>query len=299
MQKLPNLPFGLALPILFLCFCNTKQPVAPLRPESTTPTDSLPYDLQNPSLSINLENEALQEISGLSSTDAAGVFIAIADERGEIFYIDGNAGWAVSRRVVFRDKGDFESVEMVGESIWAAKSDGDLFELTDLKINPPKMEEHKTFLKKQNDVEGLAYDPRRKSLFLACKENPDSLGPRNVYGFSLETKVLSESPAYTISPEEVNKLVPYEASEKRDYFSPSGIAFHPITSDLYVISTALKRLVVLDYKTGKIKFARRLDKKIFPQPEGVSFDQKGNILISNEGKSSKGLLLKFDFKQKN
>ena len=204
----------------------------------------------------------------------------------------------MSRRILFRDKGDFESVEMVGQSIWAAKSNGDLFELTDWKTKALKVEEYKTTLKKSNDIEGLAFDPWRKSLLLACKENPDSLYPRNIYVFNLETKALDESPAYTIRPEEVNRLVPYGAAEKHDYFSPSGVAVHPLTGDLYVISTALKRLVVLDYKTGKIKFAQRLDKKILPQPEGISIDPKGNLFLSSEGKLGEGLLMKFDFKQK-
>jgi uncharacterized protein YjiK len=47
-----------------------------------------------------------------------------------------------------------------------------------------------------------------------------------------------------------------------------------------------------------VKFAQRLDKKILPQPEGISFDPKGNLLLSSEGKQGGGLILKFDFKQK-
>ncbi|MBC7778308.1 MAG: SdiA-regulated domain-containing protein [Phycisphaerae bacterium] len=298
MQKLPVLSFGLAFPALVLCFCNTQQPTTAPRPDFAVVTDSLPYDLQNPSLTINLVSEALKEISGLSPTDLAGVYLAIADERGEVFFVEGNSGGSVSRRVLFRDKGDFESVEMVGKSIWAAKSNGDMYEITDWEKNPPHVEEFKTSLKKHNDVEGLAYDPWRKALLLACKEQPDSLYPRGIYVFNLETKTLDESPAYTIHPEEVNRLVSYGEVERHEYFSPSGLAVHPLTGDVYVVSTALKRLVVLDYKTGKIKFAQRLDKKILPQPEGISFDAQGNLLLSSEGKLGEGMLLKFDFKGK-
>jgi len=299
MHKLPALSLCLVFPALVLCFCNSKPPntVVP-NPDFAIVSDSLPYDLQNPALTINLQTEALKEISGLSPTDSAGIYLAIADERGEVYFMDANRGGAVFRRVLFRDKGDFESVEMVGKSIWAAKSNGDLFEITNWEKNPPQVEEFKSSLKKQNDVEGLAFDPARKALLLACKENPDSLYPRNIYVFNLKTKVLEESPAFTIHPEEVNRMVAYGESEKHDYFSPSGVAVHPLTSDIYVISTALKRLVVLDYKTGKLKSAQRLDKKILPQPEGISFDPSGNLLLSSEGKEGEGLLLKFDFKEK-
>jgi len=298
MQKLPALTFGFAFPVLVLGFCNANEPTVAPRPDFAIVSDSLPYDLQNPAQTIHLANEALKEISGLSPTDSAGIYLAIADERGEIFFIDANKGGTVFRRILFRDKGDFESVEMVEQSIWAAKSNGDLFEIKGWEKNPPQIEEFKTSLKKTNDVEGLAYDPWRKALLLACKENPDSLYPRNLYVFNLKTKALEESPAFRIHPEEVNRLVAYGELEKHDYFSPSGVAVHPLTGDVYVISTALKRLVVLDYKTGKIKFAQRLDKKILPQPEGISFDKAGNLLLSSEGKEGKGMLLKFDFKEK-
>jgi uncharacterized protein YjiK len=298
MYKLPIITFGLAFPAIVLCFCNPQQPTARPNPTFALVSDSLPYDLQNPALTINLENVELKEISGLSPTETEGIFLAIADERGEVFFIDSKAAGAVSKRVLFREKGDFEGVEMVARSIWASKSNGDLFEITNWENNPPQVEEYKTALKKSNDVEGLTYDPWRKALLLACKEKPDSLYLREIYVFNLETKTLDELPAYTIDPEDVNRMVPYGPIEKHDYFSPSGLAVHPLTGDIYVISTALKRLVVLDYKTGKVKFAKHLDRTILPQPEGISFDAAGNLFLSSEGKMGEGLILKFDFKSK-
>jgi uncharacterized protein YjiK len=298
MHKLLSLNLGLIFSALVFCFCNAQVPVPAPMPDFALVSDSIPYDLENPSLTINIVSEALKEISGLSPADKAGVYIAIADERGEIFFMDGNEGGRVYKSVLFREKGDFEGVEMVGKAIWAAKSNGDLYEITKWENMPPNVEEFKTQLNKTNDVEGLAFDPWRNSLLLACKENPDSLYLRGIYAFDLKTKTLAESPVYTIDPEDVNRLVPYGDTEKHDYFSPSGLAVHPLTGDLYAISTALKRIVVVDYKTGKIKFAHRLDKKLLPQPEGISFDKAGNLLLSSEGKKGEGMLLKFDFKGK-
>jgi len=298
MHKLPSLNLGLIFSALVFCFCNAQVPVPAPTPDFVLVSDSIPYDLENPSLTINIVSEALKEISGLSPTDKAGVYLAIADERGEIFFMDGNAGGVVYKSVLFREKGDFEGIEMVGKAIWAAKSNGDLYEITKWENTPPTVEEFKTFLKKTNDVEGLAYDPWRNSLLLACKEKPDSLYLRGIYAFDLKSKTLAESPVYSIDPEDVNRLVPYGDTEKHDFFSPSGLAVHPLTGDLYIISTALKRIVVVDYKTGKVKFAQRLDKKLLPQPEGISFDKAGNLLLSSEGKKGEGMLLKFDFKGK-
>jgi uncharacterized protein YjiK len=297
MQKLPALALCVALPLLLLSFCHSqKHAPAPAKTAALYP-DSLPYSLQAPSLIVNLVNDELREISGLSPTESEGVFLAIADERGEVFFIGGDGGGAVTHRVLFREKGDFEGVEMSGKTIWAVKSDGDLFELNDWEKNTPRISEYKTPLKKTDDVEGLCLDVQRNALLLACKSDPAEFTPRKIYAFDLKTKVLNETPVYVLSPEAVNQFVPYGEAEKHDAFSPSGIALHPITRDVYLISTALKRLVVLDYNSGKIKFAQRLEKTLLPQPEGISFDKTGNLYISSEGKGGAGLLLKFDMKQ--
>lgn len=260
-----------------------------------TPPDTLPYDLQNPSFIINLVSEDLKEISGLSPTDSAGVYLAIADEVGEIYFIDGAGGGVILRKVFFREKGDFEGVEMVGKCLYAVKSDGDIFEIGCWDNENQSVKEYKTHLKKADDVEGLCYDPKRFALLLACKQNTDSAGLRRVFAFDLKTKQLSDKPVYTIDPETVNRMVPLDGDKNR-YFSPSGIAIHPKTGDVYVISSAQKRLIVLDYKTGAIRYAVRLDKKLLPQPEGIAFDAEGNLHLSSEGKKGEGLVLKFDFK---
>ena len=259
------------------------------------PPDTLPYDLEHPSFIINLVSEELKEISGLSPTETAGIYLAIADEKGEIFFIDGAGGGAILRKVWFRDKGDFEGVEMVGKCLYAVKSKGDVFEIGCWDTDTPSIVEYKTALNKSDDVEGLCYDEKRFSLLLACKQDPDSAGLRRIYSFDLKTKQLSKNPVYTIDPETVNRLVPLE-NDKKHYISPSGIAIHPKTGDVYVISTAQKRIVVMDYKTGDIRYAARLDKHLLPQPEGIAFDAEGNLYLSSEGKKGEGLVLKFDFK---
>lgn len=256
------------------------------------------YDLENPSLTINLVNESLQEISGISPTDKKNIYLAIADERGEVFFIDVERGGVIVNQVLFKDKGDFEGVEMADGKLWAVKSDGKIFEISQWSDKASvQATEYPTHLKKDNDVEGLGYDPGRKALLLACKGNPDSAYLRHVYAFDLIQKQLSAQPVYSIDPNEVNRLVPYSESEKHDYFSPSGIAVHPVSKDVYVVSSALKRLVILDGKTGSIVYAQRIDKKMLPQPEGIAFDSDGNLHLSSEGKKGEGLMLQFNYRK--
>lgn len=258
--------------------------------------DTIPYNLDKPAIALSLKEEALREISGLSLSNYPGQFVAIADERGELFFLDSSG--TVTKRVLFRDKGDFEGVEMVGNTIWAVKSDGKIFGISNWERDEPTVEEYKTELSKSDDIEGLGYDPKRNALLLAAKGDPDSSYSRNIYAFNLATKQLNDRPVYSVEPSQVNELVPYGESEKHDSFSPSGIAVNPVTGDVYLISTALKRIVVLDGTSGKITFATRIDKKRIPQPEGIAFDSKGNLYISSEGKGEDGLLFRFDFSGK-
>jgi uncharacterized protein YjiK len=253
---------------------------------------TIPYDLEKPAVALSLHEEALREISGLSPTSPQGEFIAIADERGELFFLDSSG--KVTKRVLLRDKGDFEGVEMVGGTIWAVKSDGKIFGISNWEAGEPSVEEYKTELAKSDDIEGLGYDSKRNALLLAAKGNPDSSYSRNIYAFSLATKQLDATPVYSVEPSQVNEMVPYGESEKHDNFSPSGIAVNPVSGDIYLISSALKRLVVLDGNSGKVIFAGRINKKQIPQPEGVAFDASGNLYISSEGKGGDGLLLRFD-----
>ena len=61
-------------------------------------------------------------------------------------------------------------------------------------------------------------------------------------------------------------------------FMPSGIAIHPDTKDVFLISSVGKLLVVLN-KNGKIIDMAPLKRSLFRQPEGITFDKEGNILF--------------------
>lgn len=282
------------LPALFLAFCHSHQPAAET---GQPPGKIMGYDMEAPSATYALDNPDLREISALSPTGQKDVYATIADEKGVVYFLDMAHEGAVVKLIPFRDKGDFEGIELVGNTIWALKSDGKLFEINHWDGAPEavQVQEYSTFLQKENNLEGLCYDPKREALLLACKEQPDSMYLRHVFAFDLKTRQLNAAPVYAIDPNEVNRLVAYGDTEKHDAFSPSAIAIHPKTGDVYVISTALKRLIVLDYQTGKIKAAVRLDKKLMPQPEGITFDTEGNLILCSEGKKGDGLLFRFDY----
>ena len=73
--------------------------------------------------------------------------------------------------------------------------------------------------------------------------------------------------------------------EKKIYnnFRPSDIAIHPQTKEIYMLEGAKPKLLILD-KNGVAKNGYSLSKKIFPQPEGITFSPDGDLYISSEGK---------------
>ncbi len=288
------LPAGI-LALLLNCQARPQQPAPPTSAAAPAADAAFPYNLSAPSHTIFLPDEALREISGLSPTDVPGIFCAIADERGEIFFIDGQKGGAVKNKVLFRDKGDFEGIEWHDERIYAVKSDGEIFKINHWKDGEPDVKKYETGLT-HHDIEGLCYDPGRDALLLVCKEDPDRDTLRCVMAFDLKTKQLLPNPVYSVKPSEIARMSPNGPEDKDNFFSPSGIAIHPKTNDVYILSSAKKRLVVLDYQTGKLKHIGTLDKKVLPQPEGIAFDPKGSLYLSSEGKKDEALLLRFDAK---
>ena len=265
----------------------------PVIPEKWS--DSLiPYDLQHPSSRFVFPEPELEEISALRPTSTRGIYCAIADEKGEIFLLDLAKNGAITQRILFKDKGDFEGIEMVGDTIFALQSNAKLYQITHWQNNAkPVVEIYENPLNDSRDLEGLCYDRARHSLLMACKEDPELSVKRSVYAFDLSTKKMLETPVYQIDPNEVDQKVVVLAEDKERHFSTSGIAIHPKTNDIYMISTSLKRMAVLDYKTGQLKAAVRLDREVFRQPEGIAFDADGNLYISSEGKKKEGYVVVF------
>jgi uncharacterized protein YjiK len=81
---------------------------------------------------------------------------------------------------------------------------------------------------------------------------------------------------------------------KKDWrnFKPSDLAFHPTTGDLYLLSSAGKRIIILT-PNGQPLHSIALSPAIFAQPEGITFSPDGTLYISSEGDGGKGYILSF------
>src|SRR5205814_2369955 len=67
-------------------------------------------------------------------------------------------------------------------------------------------------------------------------------------------------------------------------FFPSAIAVHPITHDIYILSTKDNKCMAQYSYNGELKSLQFFDKDLLPQPEGICFAPDGTMYISTEGR---------------
>lgn len=274
------------------------------------PDHSFPYNLAEPISTFKLPNK-LKEISGLGIDKTGKYLYAVQDEEGILFIINANNG-DVEKKIDFHKSGDYEGVEFVNNKAYIVKSSGTLYEVLNVGEENQELIKHKFTFNKHSDIEGLGYDPIENRLLISCKGKPgkgdDYEFKKGIFSFNIDSMQLDEKPAFTISVEavksfldgnhhileKVDKLIKLFQPGEEFVFGPSGIAVHPQTNNVYIISSVGKLLVVLNRK-GKIKHIIKLKKKIHQQPEGIVFDSTGTLYISNEGKEGKARIYKFAY----
>jgi uncharacterized protein YjiK len=129
-----------------------------------------------------------------------------------------------------------------------------------------------------DSVEGLCFDPATRTLLLACKASPgvEERRTRAVYEFDLLTRRLKPRPRFILRLDELIERF------HLDDFAPSGIARHPVSGNFFLISAAGRSLIELSPE-GLILDCVRLSGKIHRQTEGLAFDARGNLYLSDEG----------------
>lgn len=243
------------------------------------------YELKSPAHSWKLPDQ-LVEVSGNTWIDQD--HLILIEDLNPLLYvvkIDGDK-LSLEKTISFKkdddEKFDIEDVTIVNNVVYALWSHGTLFKISDWN-NTPSVEKIKTFLKKENNTEGLCYDPVSNKLLLACKDESgiadEKKSTRAVYDFDMTTEQLDKNPFMVIHKNDFEKV----ADEKLE-FNPSAIAVHPITKDIYILSTKDTKCMAVYSHDGKLKDFQFIDKDLMPQPEGICFSPDGKLYISSEGK---------------
>jgi uncharacterized protein YjiK len=246
------------------------------------------YNLKKPEKIWEMPFE-LNEISGIELLENQKI-IAQNDEQGKLFLFDLKNS-KIEKAIHFSKKSDYEDIAIKDETAYVLRSDGTIFEIINYKTKP-KTIKHNTFLSKNDDTEGMFFDATKNRLLIACKGNSsvlESKKSRLIYEFSLKNNTLNPKPFLAISEKEIKKKY-----NNTDYFAPSGIAIHPVTKNIYILSSVGKMMAEYSLQ-GKLLNVFNLNYPHFRQPEGIRIDKNSDLYISNEARGKKANILKFKY----
>ena len=258
-----------------------------------------PYDFNRADQVTRLP-EDLEEISGLALWREPNELLAVQDEDGKLFILNAETG-KISEEFKFGKDRDYEGITRLGDTIYVLEADGDIhrlyYQAGKEEYDSEKLE---TLFSYRNDVEGICYDERTHALLLAPKEqelNPGETDDsrRGIYAYDLATGAMNAQPAFYVDEFEVGELV--YGTQKKYTIKPSGVAVHPLTGEIFILSSVGNILVVVD-RESNLKHVELLEKKTFRQPEGITFNARGDLFISSEGRGGKAIVATLRIREK-
>lgn len=233
------------------------------------------YDLTRP-YKLNLP-ENLKEISGIEYYQKDTSLFAIVDEDGWLYklYLKRNN---LVQRWKFGKNHDYEDLQLIDSNFYVLSSNGDITRIQFFRAGDSLHIDNFKFPGNGHDeFESLYYDQPTKQLCLLCKDcKDDKKSEVSTWGFD------PASGLYTLLPRKLDiTAIAKLFDEDKIKFKASATAVHPITHELYVLSSVNKTLVIAD-TSGKVKSVYPLDPSLYKQPEGIAFTPQGDLLISNE-----------------
>lgn len=281
---------------MFSCGNPTDRKITPVNQQNVNPVG---YDLSSPDRILNLP-PALFEISGVSVIDSAYV-ACVQDENGIVFILDLKKN-GIRDQITFHYAGDYEGIAKVNGSFYILRSDGTIFK-TMYPVAPASGQQVINAGGPPANYEGLCYDRRNHRLLIVPKNNPER-GPGTemkhpVYGLDLLSGNDSVTEVLEFDLAEITRLAAEKYSNSADEdkvisLMVFDIGIHPLTNMLYVISAVNRMLFVFD-GDGTIKYIEKLKPDLFNMPEGISFLDNGEMLISNEGRANPPTILLFKY----
>jgi uncharacterized protein YjiK len=235
--------------------------------------DSEMYNLSSPTI-INLPIE-LDEISGIAYYEKDTSVFAIIDEDGLLYKIPIKDP-SKTKKWVFDKPRDYEDIILRDSVFYVLVSNGDVMSLhfKGDSIITTKSKFSDVSGKKLNEFEGMYLDSNR--IIIMCKEcEEDKKAKISFYWFNDSVQNYQPYKFLDVAP------IAEKLDKNKIAFKPSAAAIHPMTKELYILSSIHKMLLIIDNK-GQIKNMYTLNPKIYKQPEGIAFTPAGDLIVSNE-----------------
>jgi hypothetical protein len=254
------------------------------------------YNLANPV--IYKMPATLDEISGITFLNGnADTIFAEQDEEGKVFYF--HPGDKVVSHTKFSKRGDYEDVAICSDYVVMLRSDGVLFTFPLNEIHNKEIMHvsEQDGLLPPGEYESLCSVQRNRQLYVLCKSCGDDISTERMSGhiFQLanDGRLIAKAD-FSVDSKKIAAL----AGLKKLHFKPSALAQNPITKDWYILSSVNKMLLTTNDQWTP-EHIYNLPPTLFTQPEGIAFDNAGNLYISNEiGNGQNGTILLF-LNQKN
>lgn len=233
------------------------------------------YDLNKPVV-VKLPTE-LDEISGLAYYPKDTCIFAIVDEAGLLYKIFLNRPKHI-QKWEFAGTADYEDIVLLDSTFYVLSSEGRVVVFRFLTKDTMAFEEFRLpGIRKGDEFEIIYYDSVRGKIKMVCKDcETDNKASLSVYTFDPQLlRYDSGKSIYNI------QRIANLAGKQKIKFKPSAAAIHPLTGEIFIISSINLLLVVAD-RSGVVKQIYRLDRGTFKQPEGMAFTPQGDLIISNE-----------------
>lgn len=247
------------------------------------------YDMNNPDIFYLWD--VLHEVSGITfSENETDRLYAVEDETGTLYRFQLHS--KDLGEIKFAKKGDYEGLAVSRGRVIVMRSDGKLYsfkEPGEFTGSLAGVDEWKGLVPKA-EYESLAALPDG-SVFLLCKECDVDKKTGRTSGYKLlldDSGRMSKVAEFSIDHKQIDHFVSLDGKD----FRPSALSRNPLTGEWYILSSVNKMLVITD-EQFQVREAYPLDPKIYNQPEGLTFDDSGNLYVSNEGGdlTNKGTIL--------
>lgn len=288
--------------------CSTSQSTIEVVPKKVQ-LKGVPYNIHDFDEVIVLPSE-LREVSGLSYDEGSKSLLCVNDELGFIYGVDLKEGLIQTKRK-FGDIGDYEGLSHFKDDLVVARSNGKIYF-----YNPKDDNVYKivlTPLSNQNNIEGIIYDAQAHKILIACKGKPRIAGKFNetkgkiICEYDIEADTLMSDPYLLIKDKQLKRKVKeiysqtgldeihlQQLEDRVESFAPSGLAIHPLSGDLYVLSAQRSLLVVFNQQK-QLQHIHFLAEDVHIQPEGITFTPTGDMYIANEGKTGRAKIFYYKY----
>lgn len=263
---------------------------------------AIPYDLRRPAQVFELP-ALLREVSALTDVDDSTV-ACVHDESASVYFLSIRTG-TITDSVAFAGPADMEGLTRVGREFFALRSDGLIYRLSDRPSRLAVMDTFRVDVPNKN-IEGLGYDDRSGMVLVSPKDftkgSKEGKDERMLYAFDPHVPLKAPRVILRLSLEKLERqaaakgiVIPKEKKGKGKERSVlklrySSVAVQPGTGHYYLLSAVDQTLLVVD-RSGDLVDLVKLDPKLLPKAEGITFMPSGDMWLSSEGKGRTPVLV--------